>query len=156
MIPSRPMGNEVRVGNQNARRVFVRLEHAHRFARLHHQCLIVFKSTKRRDDHIVVFPSARSAANAAIDNKFVGAFSNVWMQVVHQHAQWRFGQPTFCRQLCSCRGKDVSGVFARIAHFVPFKVGARSASDCRRGVRCARNREALTSSNCQGLTSARR
>ena len=154
VIPSRPMGHEVGVGDQNARCVFVCLEHADWFARLNQQGLVFFQITQGGDDHVEVFPSARSAADAAVNHQFVRIFSHIRVQVVHQHAQRRFGQPAFGGQFVSGCGKDVTGVLARIAHDVPFREGANTASCVRMDVRCGRRTAALLSSKVHGLVSA--
>ena len=41
LLPRRPVGDEVRVGDQHARGALVGLEHGHRLARLHEQRLVV-------------------------------------------------------------------------------------------------------------------
>ena len=46
------MRHEVGVGDQHARRVGMRAEHADRLARLHEQGLIAFQPLQRRDDLI--------------------------------------------------------------------------------------------------------
>ena len=45
------------------------------------------------DDPVEAVPVARRPADAAIDDQFLRPLGDVRMQVVHQHAQRRFGQP---------------------------------------------------------------
>ena len=48
VLPGRPLRHEVRVGDQHARRVRVRLEHRHRLARLHEQRLVAARGAGAR------------------------------------------------------------------------------------------------------------
>jgi hypothetical protein len=47
-------------------------EHADRLARLHQQRFIVAQPLQRLDDPVIAFPVARGAADAAIDDEFLG------------------------------------------------------------------------------------
>ena len=69
VLPGGPLADQVRVGDQHARRVGVRPEHAHRLARLHQQRLVVVErlrsvATMRRSS-----PVARGLAGAAVDDQ---------------------------------------------------------------------------------------
>ena len=77
VVPGGPMRHKVGVGDQHTRCVFVGLEHADRLARLHQQSLVFFQITQGGDDHVEVFPSARSAADAAVNHQFVRIFSHI-------------------------------------------------------------------------------
>src|ERR1035438_6852779 len=50
LLPVRPVAHQVRVADEYAWRVLVRLKDADRLARLHQQRLIVFQSLQRVDD----------------------------------------------------------------------------------------------------------
>ena len=50
VLPGRPLRHEVRVGDQHARRVGMRLEHADRLARLDQQRLVVVQLAQRGED----------------------------------------------------------------------------------------------------------
>ena len=86
MLPIGPVRHQVAVGDQHARRVFMRGKHAHRLARLHQQSLVVAQIGQRFDDAVKTVPVARGAANAAIHHQFLGPLGNIRVQVVHQHA----------------------------------------------------------------------
>ena len=93
MLPGRPMRHQVRIRDQHARRVRMRAEHADRLARLHQQRLVRLQPAQRRDDAVVAVPVARRAADAAIDDQLARALRHLGIEVVHQHAQRRFGEP---------------------------------------------------------------
>ena len=95
MLPGRPMRHEVGIGDQHARRVGMGGEHADRLPRLHKQGLIAFQPLQRRDDLIERVPVARGAADATVDDEFAGPLRDVGIEIVHQHAHRRFGQPRF-------------------------------------------------------------
>ena len=95
MLPRRPVRHEIGIGEQHARRVFMRLEHADGFARLYEQRLIAFEALQGGYDAVEAFPIARGTADAAIDDEFFRAFGHFRVEIVHEHAQRRFGQPAF-------------------------------------------------------------
>ena len=127
VIPIRPMGHQIGIGDQHTGGVRVGLKDANGFARLHQQCLIVFQCLQRCDDLIEIIPGPRRPANAAIDNQLMRVLGHVGMQVVHQHAHRRFRQPGLGGNVGPGRGKNIPGVFAWIAHFGAPNVGASSA-----------------------------
>ena len=53
MLPSRPFGDEVGVGDEHARGVGVGAEHADRLARLDEQGLVLVQPLERLDDAVV-------------------------------------------------------------------------------------------------------
>jgi hypothetical protein len=85
--------HQVGVGDQHAGRVAVRLEHADRLARLDEQRLVVVELLQYFDDLVEALPVAGGAGNAAVYDQFVGLFRDLGVEVVHQHAQRRLGQP---------------------------------------------------------------
>ncbi|MNG91175.1 hypothetical protein D3C79_500820 [compost metagenome] len=95
VFPGGPVRHQVGVGNQYARGVTVRFEHADRLAGLHQQGFVVFQGFEGGNDLVVTVPITGCAADTAINDQFVWIFSHFRIQVVHQHAQWRFGQPAF-------------------------------------------------------------
>ena len=105
MLPRRPMRHEVGIGDQDARRVVMRAEHADRLARLHEQRLVAFEALERGDDAVEALPVARGAADAAIDDEFFGTFGHLRIEIVHQHAQRRFGQPALGGELVAARAR---------------------------------------------------
>ncbi len=133
MIPGRPMRHEVGIGDQHARRILVGAEHADRLARLHQQRLVFVEVAQRLDDLVEIGPGAGGPADAAIDDQFMRVFGHFRIEIVHQHAQRRFGHPAFGGQLGAAGGADVADIVARIGHLVPLLVGASvSAADSMR------------------------
>ncbi len=86
MVPGRPLADEIRVRDQDARCVLVRAEHADRLARLNEQGLVVGEPFERRDDGIERLPIARGAADAAINDELFRVLGNGRIEVVVQHA----------------------------------------------------------------------
>ena len=107
MLPGGPMRHQVGICDQYARRVGVGLEHAYRLARLHQQGLVVLQALERLDDLVVAIPIARGAADAAIDHQFLGILRDVRIEIVHQHAQRRLGQPALGGELVAARRADL-------------------------------------------------
>ena len=105
-VPGRPVRHEVGVGDQHARRVGVGAEHADRLARLDEQGLVVLEAAQRRDDAVERLPVARRAADAAIDHELARPLGDLGIEIVHQHAQRRFGEPALGAELASARGAD--------------------------------------------------
>ena len=116
MVPGRPVRNQVGIGDQHPRRIGMGPEHADRLARLHQKRLVVFERLQGRDDEVEILPGARGAADAAIDHQLVRVLGDVRVQVVHQHAHRRFGQPALGRDLRAGRREDVATVLPRVAH----------------------------------------
>ncbi|MCY1182606.1 hypothetical protein D9M73_231750 [compost metagenome] len=111
------MWHQVGVGDQHARCVAVGLEHTDRLARLHQQGFVVFQAGQGFDDLVVARPVARRAADTAVYHQLFRVFRDLWIEVVHQHAQWRFGQPAFGGQLVATWGTDFNvTVFVVVGH----------------------------------------
>ena len=110
MLPGRPARHEVGVGDQHPRRIGVGAEHAHRLARLHQQRLVGFELAQRGHDAVEALPIARGAADAAIDHELARLLGHVGIDVVHQHAQGRFGQPALGRELGAVWRADGAGI----------------------------------------------
>jgi hypothetical protein len=75
----------------------MRAEHRNRFARLDHQCFIVFEPAQRRDNRVEGLPASRRASRAAVDNEFVRTLGNLGIEIVHEHAQRGFLWPSLTR-----------------------------------------------------------
>ncbi len=118
MLPIGPMRHQVAVGDQHARRIGVGAENTHRLARLHEQGLVAAERRQRADDGVIALPIARRAADTAIHHEFFGLFGNLGVQIVHQHAQWRFGLPGPRRQRGAACGAHQAGVATEIVHWL--------------------------------------
>ena len=103
-VPGRPVRHQVGVGDQHARRVGVGAENADRLAGLDEQGLVALEPAQRRDDAVERRPVARRAADAAIDDELARPFGDVGIEIVHQHAQRRFGEPALGAELGPARG----------------------------------------------------
>ena len=103
MLPGRPVRHQVGVGDQHARRIGVGPEDADRLARLDEQRLVALQPAQRLDDAVERLPVARGAADAAIDHQLAGPLGDVGIEVVHQHAQRRLGQPALGGKLAAAR-----------------------------------------------------
>ncbi|RMU34474.1 hypothetical protein ALP30_01526 [Pseudomonas syringae pv. primulae] len=99
MLPTGPVRHQVGVGDQHARGVAVGLEHADRLAGLHQQGFIIVELGEALDDLVVALPVARRATDATVNHQFIGVLGDFRVEVVHQHAQRRFGHPALGRQL---------------------------------------------------------
>ena len=69
VLPGGPVRHEIGIGDEHARRIGVRREHADRLAGLHQQGLLLGQSLQRLDDAVVAIPVARGAADAAVDDQ---------------------------------------------------------------------------------------
>ena len=110
MIPCRPRGHEVRIGDQDARRILMRLKHADGLARLNEQCLIILKPAQRRDNRIEASPVTRRPANPAVDDKLLRILGHFGIEIVHQHPKRCFSQPAFGTNLRAAWGTDDAAV----------------------------------------------
>ena len=113
-LPVRPVRHEVGVGDQHARRVRMRAEHADRLAGLHQQRLVLLQDFQRRDDPVEIVPGARGAADAAIDDELVRVLGDVGIEIVHQHPQRRFGRPRKRVEFAPSRRANFADVVPRI------------------------------------------
>ena len=129
-LQCRPVGHEVGVGDQHPGRIAMRAEDADRLARLDQQRLVRLEVPQRTHDAVVALPVARRPADAAIDHEFLRPLRDLGIQIVHQHAHRRFGQPALAAQLATVRRADFAGVVeaARscraVAHFMCSRRGA--------------------------------
>ena len=110
VLPGRPVRHEVGVGDQHARRV------GDGCGRRRPACPTGPAASRRRssalqrgDDAVEALPVARRAADAAIDDELAGLLGDLGIEVVHQHAQRRFGQPALGRERRAARRADDCG-----------------------------------------------
>ena len=104
VLPGGPLGHQVGVGDQHARRVDMGAEHAHRLAALHQQRLVLVQLAQRLADRVEAVPVARRLADAAIDHQRVGVLGHFGVEVVLQHAVGGFDQPVLAAELAAARG----------------------------------------------------
>ena len=116
VIPVRPVRHQVGVGDQDPRRIRVGTKHTHRLAGLHQQGLVGLELAQRLDNQVKVLPGAGRPTNASIHHQALGVLGHIWVQVVHQHAQGRFGKPTFGGDLRSGGRRDHAVSIARVRH----------------------------------------
>ncbi len=158
MIPGRPVGHQVGIGDQDPRRILVGPEHADRLAGLDQQGFGLFQAFQRGNDAVEVVPCAGRAADAAVDDQLMRVFRHVRMQVVHKHAQRSLRQPGLGIQLRSGRREHVAGVVAAVSHghssghlvvsFAPVfgRLPATRTSSSSISFRCTRSRSAFSMS----------
>ena len=103
VLPRGPLPDQVRVGDEHARRLRRRLEHADGFSRLHEQRLVRFEAPQRRDDELEALPIARRLAAAAVHDEVRGILGHLGIEVVHQHAQRGFRRPRLARARSASR-----------------------------------------------------
>ena len=113
-LPGRPFGHEVGVGDEHARRVLVRAEHADRLAGLDEQGLVLVEPLERLDDLVEALPVARGAADAAVDDEALRVLGDLVVEVVHQHPHRGFGGPALRLDLAAAPGADVAAVVASV------------------------------------------
>ena len=63
-----------------------------------------------RDDAVEALPVARRAADAAIDHELLGPLGDRGIEIVHEHAQRRFGEPALGGELGAVRRADDAGI----------------------------------------------
>ena len=126
--PGRPVGHQVGVGDQDARRPLVGLEHADRPAGLDEHGLVGLERRERAHQRVEAAPVARRLAGAAVDDQVVGALGHLGVEVVQSMrsaASW--GQPTALIARPP-RGSNRSGAF----HDPPrLTATSRNATLCR-------------------------
>ena len=93
LLPGRPLGNQVGVGDQHPWRVGVGLEDRHRLAGLNEQRFGVGEPLQLALNRVIAGPVARRLADAAVDDQLLGTLGYVRMQVVVQHPQRAFLLP---------------------------------------------------------------
>ena len=109
VVPRRPLRHQVRIGDEHARRVGVRLEYRHGLARLHQQRLVVAQALQRREDRVEAFPVARRLADAAIHHELRGVLGDLGVEVVLDHAERRFREPAPAGEGAAPRGAHDHG-----------------------------------------------
>ena len=79
---------------------------------------------QRRDNLVEALPVARRAPHAAIDHELAGALRHLGIEIVHQHAQGRFGQPALGAELGAAGGADDTDIVETVHHVFPLSASS--------------------------------
>ena len=109
VLPGGPLPDEVRVGDQHARRPRVRPEDADRLARLDEERLVVGEGAELPDDDVEGLPAPRGATGPAVHDEGVGVLRDLRVEVVHEHPEDRLLLPAAAGDLRAARGTDGAG-----------------------------------------------
>src|SRR5262249_14143106 len=112
-----PLTDKIRVRDQNPRGFIMRAEFPDRLSRLNEKRFVVFELTQHANDCVETSPASRGAASSAVNNQSIGVFSDVRIEVVHQHPHRRLLVPAFACTLTTARGVNNS-LFSH-SSFVP-------------------------------------
>ena len=77
------MPDQIRVCDQNTRRIFVCLENTHGLARLDKQSFIVGKLLQRSNDRVIAIPIARCLAGSPVDHEIARTLADLFVEIVH-------------------------------------------------------------------------
>ena len=110
MVPVRPGGHQVGIGDQHPGRVGVGFKDPHRLAGLHQQGLVILEFPQALQDPVEAFPVPGGAAHAAIDDQFRRILRHLRIEIVLDHAKGRLGEPALALQGGPPGGGDASGV----------------------------------------------
>ena len=103
LVPVRPVGHEVGVGDQHPWRPLVRAHDADRLARLDEHRLVALERGERAQHRPVRVPRTGGATGAAVDDEPVGILGHLGVEVVLQHPKGRLLLPAPARQLRAAR-----------------------------------------------------
>ncbi len=93
LVPGPPVRHEVRVRDQDARRVGMRAEDGHGLARLDEERLLVAEALELAEDRLEALGVARGFTGAAVDDEVLAALGHVGGEVVQEHPVGRFREP---------------------------------------------------------------
>ena len=106
VVPGRPLADEVRVGDEHARRPRMGPQDADRLARLDEQRLVVPERPQLADDRVEGGPRPRRPAGPAVDDEVVRVLGDLRIEVVHEHPERGFLLPAAAGQLAAAGGAD--------------------------------------------------
>src|ERR1700722_3276744 len=95
------MPDEIGIAEQYAGCVLVGAKDGYWFSGLHEERFVRGKFLERANDGMETFPVSRRFSGAAIDDQVVRFFSDLWIEIVHQHAKSGFLLPAFAGDLGS-------------------------------------------------------
>jgi long-chain acyl-CoA synthetase len=113
-LPVIPVADQIRVGDQHARRIFMRAEDSDWFAGLHQKRLVIFEAAQRRDNRVIASPVSRRLAAAAVNDQVRRALGHFGVEVVHEHAQRSFLLPALAGERASARRANDSAACGSI------------------------------------------
>ena len=105
-VPVGKTSHEVRICNQNPRRIGMCTYATNRFARLNKKRLVVFELLQFTHDDIERFPRPRRFTRAAVHDEVFRTFSNLWIEIVLKHSKRCFLKPSFARKSGSPSGTN--------------------------------------------------
>src|ERR1700730_9345284 len=88
------MTYEIGIAEQYARRIFVGAEDGYGFSRLYEQRFVRDEVLEGANDGMKTCPFPPSFTGPAIDDQIVGFFSDLGIEIIHEHAQRGFLLPT--------------------------------------------------------------
>ncbi len=115
LLPVGPVADQVRVGDEHARRPLAGPQHPDRLAGLHQQRLVVSQRAQGPHDRVVRLPVPGRLAGAAVDHQLLGVLGHLRVQVVHQHPQRALLLPAETAERGAVGGTD-GGVRGNGAH----------------------------------------
>ena len=110
VLPVGPRGHQVGVRDQDARGVRVGAEDPDRLAGLDQQGLVRLEFPEGADDGLVGLVVPGRLADAAVNHEVLGPLRDLGIEVVHQHAERRLGEPALRREAGAGRRLDRRGV----------------------------------------------
>ena len=132
LVPVRPVGHQVGVGDQHPWCPFVRAHDADRFARLDEHRFVALERGERAQHRPVRIPRAGGAPGAAVDDEPVGVLGHLGVEVVLQHPVRSLLRPAPAGQVratrCSDTGDGRAEVAERISHVLQSARARRTVS----------------------------
>ena len=117
VVPGRPLADQVRVGDQHARRPLVGAQDPDRLAALDQERLVVGEGAQLTDDRIERVPAPRGSSRPAVDDEVVRVLGDLGIQVVHEHPERGFLGPAATGELGAAGRSDGTGAAHRTGSF---------------------------------------
>ena len=132
LVPVRPIGYQVGVGDQHPRRPFVRAHDADRLARLDEHRLVALERGERAQHRPVRIPRTGGPPGAAVDDEPVRVLGDLGVEVVLQHPVGSLLRPAPTGQVGAPRRADAgdgrSEVAERVSHVLQSAPARRTVS----------------------------
>ena len=78
-----PMRYQVRIRNQDARRMGKGSKHSDGFSGLNQQRLIVFQTAQCAEDRVKRVPASHGASRTSVNDQFPGILGDLFVEIVH-------------------------------------------------------------------------